>query len=170
MFLIAFGSTARYPDNESEVFNALVLSKLVYGLATAWLTKTERSRLDGFQNRCLRVIYSIPPAFISRISNAAVLQKASQRAVTTMLLEQQLLIFGKIARMPSGTAMRDCTFCPGNFRPVVERYVRRVGRPRLDWTTELQKISFQIAGPTQSVEALLFEPSLWRSNVRRFCK
>lgn len=35
-----------------QVFNALVLSKMGYGLATAWLTKTERSRLDGFQNRC----------------------------------------------------------------------------------------------------------------------
>ena len=35
-------------------FDACIVSKLVYGLHTATLNKSERSRLDGFNARCLR--------------------------------------------------------------------------------------------------------------------
>ena len=162
------GSVPR--QRKLRIFNALVLSKLVYGLATAWLGKAERSRLDGFQSRCLRAICNIPPAFISRISNAAVLRGASQRPVTAMILEQQLWMFGRIEQMPSGTSMRDCTFCPGTLRPAAERYGRRVGRPHLDWTAELLKIACEIVGQTRTVEPVLVEPDAWKVCVRNFCK
>ena len=153
-----------------QILNAMVLSKLIYGLATAWLGKNERSRLDGFQSRCLRSILNVLVAFVSRVSNAAVLQQAAQSAVTSKLLEHQLLLLGKVARMLRGSIMRDATFCPGSLRPAVQRYVRRVGRPGLDWTTELMKISCQIAGPTGKAETLLYDEVLWRCSVRTFSK
>ena len=157
-------------QRKMQIFNAMVLSKLVYGLATAWLGKNERSRLDGFQSRCLRSILNIPVAVVSRVSNAAVLQQAAQSAVTSKLLEYPLLLLGKVARMPSGSSMRDATFCLGTLRLAVERYVRRVGRPRLDWTTELMKISYQIAGPTGRVETLFYDEVYWKCTVRQFSK
>ena len=58
------------------VFDAVVTSKLLYAVASAWLTKGDRRRLDGFHVRCLRQILKIPPSFVSRVSNAKVLQIA----------------------------------------------------------------------------------------------
>ena len=53
-----------------RIFEACILSKLVYGLVTAVLNKLERRRLDGFQARCIRRILKVPPSYYSRISNA----------------------------------------------------------------------------------------------------
>ena len=39
-----------------ELFNAIVVSRLVYGLSTIWLVSAQRKRLDGFFARCLRQI------------------------------------------------------------------------------------------------------------------
>ena len=45
-----------------QFFSALVVSKLAYGLCTAWLTKARQRKLDGFHARCLRRILKIPAA------------------------------------------------------------------------------------------------------------
>ena len=58
-------------------FKPLKLSwnhKLMYSLSCLCLSSADRRRLDGFQNRCLRSIFGIPPAFISRFSSAQSLQ------------------------------------------------------------------------------------------------
>ena len=49
-----------------QVFNAIVRSKLLYGLEAIQLTQTEISKLNAFQNRSLRRILKIPPTFIDR--------------------------------------------------------------------------------------------------------
>ena len=59
-----------------EVFQAFIVSRLLYGLSSAWLNVAEMRRLSGFQCRCLRVILRIAPAYVSRISNAKVLAEA----------------------------------------------------------------------------------------------
>ena len=58
-----------------QIYVALIESKLMYSLSCLCLSAAERRRLDGFQNRCLRCILGIPPAFVSRISNACVLHR-----------------------------------------------------------------------------------------------
>ena len=50
-----------------HIFEACIISKLLYGLVTAVLNKAERARLDGFQARCFRRILKIPPSYYSRI-------------------------------------------------------------------------------------------------------
>ena len=49
-----------------EIFEACVVSRLLYGLQAAWLNKSERRRLNAFQCRCLRRILSY-----RRLSTAA---------------------------------------------------------------------------------------------------
>ena len=73
-----------------EVFQALIESKLMYGLTSAWLSVVERRRVDGFQNRCLRQMWGIKPSFISRVSNKEVLKATAQRSLSEHLLQQQL--------------------------------------------------------------------------------
>ena len=79
-------------------FVRAVLPELLYGLPAVWLNTSERRRLNGFQNRCLREIWGIKPAFISRVSNVRVLATTQQHQLTRNLEKQQLLLYGKVAR------------------------------------------------------------------------
>eukprot|EP00959_Pyramimonas_sp_CCMP1952_P110992 2321958-Pyramimonas_sp.AAC.1 len=74
------GSTLQLALSEGlKFFQALVTSKVMYSLNSAWLNKAERKRLDGFQARCLRRILHIPHACVSRVSNEhAPLQSGQQ--------------------------------------------------------------------------------------------
>ena len=110
-----------------EIFNSHVVSKLMYSLAACWLNKSERRRVDGFQNRCLRTIWGMKPSYISRVSNASVLQTTGERPLTCALQRHQLLLFGRVARKPDGHPMRDVTFCPSTLHPATDRYVRKIG-------------------------------------------
>ena len=151
-----------------KIFEATVLPKLLYGLAAAWLNTSERRRLDGFQNRCLRDIWGIKPAFVSRVSNARVLQTTSQKPLTKALEKQQLLLYGRVFRQPTGNCMRDVTFCPGSLRPAVDRYVRKLGRPRLEWTTEVAKLALQAAGGIRFLDVAIGEANRWQRVVESF--
>ena len=56
-----------------QLFDALIISKLQYATASAWLLKGELRRLDGFQVQCFRQILKVPSPYISRISNKTIL-------------------------------------------------------------------------------------------------
>jgi hypothetical protein len=113
------------------------VSILLYGLAAAWLNKADRRKLDGFQNRCLRVIWGIKLSYVSRVSNKTVLETTGQRPLTVLLQKQQLLSYGKVARQSDDNPMRAATFGRGSLRPAVDIYVRKVGKPRVSWSTEV---------------------------------
>jgi len=49
-----------------QVFNAIIRSKLLYGLECIQLTDAEISKLNAFQNKSLRRILGKPPTFIDR--------------------------------------------------------------------------------------------------------
>ena len=78
-----------------EIFKAVVLSVLMYGLAAAWLNASDQRKLNGFHNRCLRTIWGIKAAYYSRVSNATVLEITAQRPLTKLLQKQQLLLYSK---------------------------------------------------------------------------
>ena len=79
-----------------RIYNSLIESKLLYSLSSLCLTAAELRRLDGFQNRCIREMLGIKPSYLSRISNAIVLEKAGHPAAILMLQKRQLQLFGKI--------------------------------------------------------------------------
>ena len=96
-----------------QAFQAMVVSRLLYGLSTAWLNVADMRRLNGFQARCLRVILRIPPAFVSRVSNRHVLQMAEEIELGNQLLKQQLLLYGQVVRSLPSDPRRDVTFAQG---------------------------------------------------------
>ena len=83
-----------------QIFIACIVSKLLYGLQTSWLTKVRRTKLDGFQAKCVRKICGVQHSYWSRITNAEVLSYVDATKLSDLLLEQQLLVFGKIFRKP----------------------------------------------------------------------
>ena len=142
-------------ERRLELLHALVVSKLQYGLSTIWLAKAQRRRLDGFYARCLRKVLGIPPAFYSRVSSKTVFERAGVLPLTEQILYRQLVLLGKAARSPADSLLRRCVFIDDSLRPQVGRFVRRVGRPRLDWTAQVMQAGAHKFGSLQSFEDLL---------------
>ena len=59
------GTNNRIKD-KNNIYNAVVRSKVAYGLETAPLTTGHKKKLDAFQQKGLRQIMGIQPAFIDR--------------------------------------------------------------------------------------------------------
>lgn len=150
---------------KTQIFQAIVASRLLYGLSSAWLNVAEIRRLNGFQARCLRKIVGVKPAFVSRISNAAVLERAGQVPFGRQLLKQQLLLYGRVARSPDSDVLRQLTFAPGTLQAATSRYIRRVGRPRNEWAIMLQKEAWKVS---QQADTLVNNQWLWREAVSQY--
>ena len=64
-----------------NVYNAVVTSKLVYGLETLQFTDTTLNNMNTFQLKGLRKILGMEPTFIDRTqTNALVLERANEEA------------------------------------------------------------------------------------------
>ena len=154
-----------------QMLHAFIMTKLQYGLATMWLVKSQMRRLNGFQARCLRKVLGIPPAFVSRISNAEVLRRAAAEPLSEQILYRQLIIMGKAARAASGSPLRHDTFVDNTLQPQVGRFIRKVGRPRQEWTTEVLKAGINKFGCGTIFENLLqnCDAKQWKCELdRRF--
>ena len=149
-----------------HIFHAVIITRLLYGLSSAWLNARETRRLNGFYCRCLRVILKIPAAYFSRVSNAIVLQRAEQVELARQLLKQQLILYGRIVRTKDDDILRKVTFVPGTDIPATHQFVRRVGRPRNEWAVMLQKQFLQM-GPSASNE--IHDVCRWRAAVHKYC-
>ena len=102
------------------------MSKLMYSFAGA-----ERRRLDGRQTRCLRETRGIKPTFLSRATNKTVLETTRECSLSSGLLQQQLLLFGKCSRLGDASVMRLGTFRPGSLGPATHQFARKMGIQRL---------------------------------------
>ena len=134
-----------------KLLQSMVVGRLLYGLSGAWLNVADIHRFNGFQARCLRAILGISPSFISRVPNVVVLERAEQLPQGQQLRKSQLILYGRIARLPQADLRRQVTFCDNGVAPKTSEYVRRVGRPRNEWAVMLQRESQRIAGSSAGV-------------------
>ena len=129
---------ARVPQKDKvQYFTSFILSKLRYGFSTLWLASAQRRRIDGFVARCLRRIVRIPAAYVSRISNAIVHEKAGMKPFSQRLLGYQLQLLRKVAVQTADHPLRADTFEGDTLNSQIGICIRRVGRPRQECTTEL---------------------------------
>ena len=149
------------------VFTSCVIQKLLYNLETAWLNKNALRKLDGFYAKCLRQILKISPSFISRVSNHYVLQQFNVPPLSKTLLQRQLLLFGRIARMPNESVVRDSIF-EQNGVAIKTDSRRRQGRPRNTWSHEVTKVAHQISHDT-NLHSLVTNKLSWQQVVKAHC-
>ena len=87
-----------------QVYNATVKAQLMYGLETSALSAVQLKKLDTFQQRGLRAILNIEPAWISRISNDAVMNTAVEalgkdiRLSSIQIRAKKVVFLGHILR------------------------------------------------------------------------
>ena len=67
-----------------------------------------------------------PTLFVSRVPNTAVLHRACCNAASDMLVQRQLLLFGKVLRSPLDHTLHVSAFIPGTLQPATQ--VRDVSR------------------------------------------
>ena len=118
------------------IFQRCVCMKLLYGLHTAWLSKSQRVKFDGFYARCIRKIIGVKSSYLSRISNKDVLKRVQAIPLGNLLLEQQLLYFGKIYRLSNDDIRRQLIFNDSSVSLKTSGNRSR-GRPRAEWSKEV---------------------------------
>ena len=112
-------------------------------------------------------LVSHPPSFVSRVPNTAVLHRACCNAASDMLVQRQLLLFDKVLRSPLDHPLHVSAFIPGTLQPATSRYVRRVGRPRREWVSEVSSRVFDYFGGHREVTRLVHDPAVWYRTVRQ---
>ena len=131
-----------------QVFNAIIRSKLLYGLECIQLTNAEISRINAFQNNFLRRILGKPPTFIDRSeTNERMYREIQERYGCNFehfgdtWRKAKLKLFGHILRTSRADPLSQVTFNSDALRPR-SVYTRRPGRPKADWVWESYKDAF----------------------------
>lgn len=125
------------------ILDAVIRSKLLYGLETVHLTAALLKKIDAFQLRCLRKILGLAPTFVDRANtNRAVIQKASliafpndQRCMkffSEYYNDRRANLLGHIIRAHDSDPLRQISFQP-NSASRVKYGKKRCGRPRQNW-------------------------------------
>jgi len=143
-----------------QVYNAIIISQLIYGLNTLNITPAIKDRLNAFHMRGLRYILNIEHSYYSHITNEEVINRmnlalndatalnitweqfkiqkevANQRYKATklvgdLILERQETLLGHILRLDHTDLMRKVT-CDEQLRRPYQLY-KRVGGPRSNW-------------------------------------
>ena len=121
------------------VYDAVVCSRLLYGLESLHLNKSHLNRLNAFQQRGLRRILGVPSSYIDRtFTNAKVFEMVSeyrrtpQLSVADLYYRQQLKFVGHLLRCDGNDPMRRLIVTPQN--EIAAPLYRRPGRPRNSWS------------------------------------
>ena len=103
------------------VYNACIISTLLYG-SESWTTYTrQEKRLNSFHMRCLRRILGI--TWQDKITNNKVLAKAGLPSMFTLLRQRRLRWLGHVRRMEDGRIPKDILYGQ------LATGKRRTGRP-----------------------------------------
>ena len=150
-------------------YTTCIVSRLLYGLQALWLRKGQRKQLDAFHAKCLRQILGIQPSYWSRVSNQSVLDRLQAPSLSALLLEQQLLFFGKLARRPPECPVRQLVF-ELDLAIKSSGLTRRRGRPNLEWKHELLKVVVRALPSAEGFDTCVAHKLRWRDSMSSFCR
>ena len=151
-----------------RIYMTCIVSKLLYGLQTSWLTKDQRTKLDGFHAKCVRKITGIAHSYWSRVSNLTVLSYVQGCPLSKLLLEQQLISFGEVFRKADNDILRQVIFQASSSDLQIHTVKRRRGRPKLNWADEVWKVASTIT--ENSVGLAMADAIHWKKVVRLYCR
>ena len=118
-----------------ERYFSLVVSKAIWGLHLLAVLPADFRHLEYLHTRCLRRILGKKAAYISRLSNAAILRLARAETLASQIRRKQLKLLGHVLRKDLHDPDRLSCFQPDQL--LQPRFPhgcrRRVGRPRLIW-------------------------------------
>jgi len=115
-----------------RLYNALVISVLLYGSETWTLLKADERRLEAFHVNCQRRILGI--RWFHFVTNASVTSQTGEEGLAIRICRRRLSIFGHVRRLPEATpphsALRLAVDTRAGGKPDIRpEWKRQCGRP-----------------------------------------
>ena len=143
-----------------RIYNACVLSVLLYGAETWALNSTLESRIDGFDSRALRRLEGIH--WSQHISNEEVRRRTKQPPASTLAAQRRVRWFGHVLRCPPEHPTRAIL----EFDPAAAGWRRPRGAPRTRWldvlAQDLRRLNVDLADAAE----LAHDRRGWRRLVK----
>ena len=144
------------------MYEACVLSTLLYGAETWTTYKGQERRLNQFHLRCLRKILKIK--WQDRVSNPEVLKRSNSTTIMSLLLKKRLRWLGHVQRMDNTRIPKQLLFAE------LSGGTRQRGRPLLRYK-DVCKSSLICAGINhKSWEPLAADRAAWRAKTSEGAK
>ncbi|KAI8486243.1 hypothetical protein Bbelb_359590 [Branchiostoma belcheri] len=143
-----------------RVYNAAVVSILLYGAETWPLSNTLAARLDGFDSRCLRRILGV--RWFDHLPGTELRQRTQQPPASRVAAMRRVRWYGHVLRLPPDHPTRAIL----NFSPQSAGWKRPRGAPRTRWTDVLAK-DLALANITpEEAQGVAQARSRWREVAR----
>ncbi|KAI8517778.1 hypothetical protein Bbelb_037950 [Branchiostoma belcheri] len=143
-----------------RVYNAAVVSILLYGAETWPLSNTLAARLDGFDSRCLRRILGV--RWFDHLPGIELRQRTQQPPASRVAAMRRVRWYGHLLRLPPDHPTRAIL----NFSPQSAGWKRPRGAPRTRWTDVLAK-DLALANITpEEAQGLAQDRPRWREVAR----
>ena len=136
------------------MYNACVISTLLYGSETWTTYARQERRLNTFHMRSICSILGI--SWLDKVPNIEVLSHAGLPSMFTLLRQCRLRWLGHVHRMPEGRIPRDLL-----YRELASGK-RPTGRPQLRYCNVVKHDMKAVGINTESWESLVANRSKWR--------
>ena len=144
------------------VYNACVISTLLYGSETWTTYARQERRLNTFHLRSIRRILGI--SWQDKVPNTEVLSRAHLPSMYTLLRQRRLRWLGHVHRMEDGRIPKDILYGE------LATGRRSTGRPHLRFKDVCKRDMRALDINTESWEGLANDRSRWRSTLNKHLK
>ena len=142
-----------------RIYNASVVSILLYGSETWPITKTLTARINGFDSRSLRRIEGIH--WTDLVTNQEVRRRTRQPPASSLIAERRVRWFGHVMRLHEDHPTRQIL----QFQPAAAGWRRPRGAPRTRWLDVVAR-DLDMCGVTlQQAQHLVQDRTAWRRLV-----
>ncbi|KAI0236502.1 hypothetical protein LSAT2_012947 [Lamellibrachia satsuma] len=146
-------------NNKMRIYQACVLSTLLYG-SESWTTyMCQERRLNTFHMRCLKRILGI--TWQDRISYSDILDRARIRSMYSLLSPRRLRWLGHVRRMEDGRLPKDILYGQ------LTSGARPVGHPALRFKDACNRDMKACDFSPKGWEAVAEDRTMWRQATRR---
>ena len=146
-------------ETKLRVYNASVISVLLYGSETWPLNNTLAARLDGFDSRALRRIEGI--TWSQHVTNRALRTQTKQPPASRLVAMRRVRWYGHITRLPADHPTRIIL----DFNPHQAGWRRPRGAPRTRWLDVIAQDLADCNVTLEQAQHLAHDRPRWRNLV-----
>ena len=151
---------------KASIFEATVISILLYGCETWIVTKELERKLNSFATTCYRMWLGVKP--LDKVKNEEIYKKVQQKSVVEKLRHRQLSWVGHALRRTDKDPAKIFLF----YEPEINQGVVKRGRKNTTFFKYISELLFQTNDEVAKaeVEKLANDRTLWKKHVADCCK
>ena len=124
-----------------QLYNALVISVLLYGSETWTLLKADERRLEAFHMNCQQRILGI--RWFHFVTNTSVISQTGEEGIAIRICRRWLSIIGHVRRLPEATPAHSALHLAvdahtGGKPDIRLEWKRQRGRPCRTWVQQIE--------------------------------